>query len=117
MNLRRIIRTDIMALRRFILVESGESKQSSRVTSSGTVAVRRMIELAGTDMRICAITAAMPGGTGMAAFQKAYPDRFFDVGIAEEHAVTMAAGMAASGMRPYVAIYPTSPASAHTTKC
>ena len=88
-------------------IESGESKQSSGVTASGTVAVRRMIELAETDMRICAITAAMPGGTGMAAFQKAYPDRFFDVGIAEEHAVTMAAGMAASGMRPYVAIYST----------
>ena len=88
-------------------IESGESKQSSGMTASGTVAVRRMIELAETDMRICAITAAMPGGTGMAAFQKAYPDRFFDVGIAEEHAVTMAAGMAASGMRPYVAIYST----------
>ena len=87
---------DITALRRFIL-NPERARQSSRVTSSGTVAVRRMIELAETDMRICAITAAMPGGTGMAAFQKAYPDRFFDVGIAEEHAVTMAAGMAARG--------------------
>ena len=88
-------------------IESGESKQSGSVISSGAVAVRRLVELAETDTRICAITAAMPGGTGLSAFQKAFPERFFDVGIAEEHAVTMAAGMAASGMHPYVAIYST----------
>ena len=88
-------------------IESGESKRSSGAASSGAVAARRLIELAESDIRICTVTAAMPGGTGMAAFQSAYPDRFFDVGIAEEHAVTMAAGMAASGMKPYVAIYST----------
>ena len=61
--------------------------------------------MADTDIRICAVTAAMPMGTGLDLFEEAHPDRFFDVGIAEEHAVTMAAGMAAQGMKPYVAIY------------
>ncbi len=88
-------------------IESGESKRAGERISSGAVAAKRLIELAETDMRICVISAAMPGGTGMSAFQEVYPNRFFDVGIAEEHAVTMAAGMAASGMRPYVAIYST----------
>ncbi len=60
-----------------------------------------------TDPRICAITAAMPSGTGLDAFAKAYPDRFFDTGIAEQHAVTFAAGLAAQGMRPFCAIYST----------
>ena len=87
-------------------IESGESKGEERV-SSGEVAARQLIELAENDIRICAITAAMPNGTGVDAFQQAYPDRFFDVGIAEEHAVTMAAGMASQGMKPYVAIYST----------
>ena len=54
---------------------------------------------------VCAITAAMPDGTGLKRFANMYPDRFFDVGIAEEHAVTFAAGLAAGGMRPIVAIY------------
>ncbi|WP_426264137.1 1-deoxy-D-xylulose-5-phosphate synthase [Sphingomonas sp. PWP1-2] len=60
-----------------------------------------------TDPRICAITAAMPSGTGLDAFAKAHPERFFDVGIAEQHAVTFAAGLAAQGMRPFCAIYST----------
>ena len=59
------------------------------------------------DPRICAITAAMPSGTGLDRFAKAHPDRFFDVGIAEQHAVTFAAGLAAQGMRPFCAIYST----------
>ncbi|WP_298091662.1 1-deoxy-D-xylulose-5-phosphate synthase [uncultured Sphingomonas sp.] len=59
------------------------------------------------DPRICAITAAMPSGTGLDAFATNYPDRFFDVGIAEQHAVTFAAGLAAQGMRPFCAIYST----------
>lgn len=63
--------------------------------------------LAGIDHRICAITAAMASGTGLAEFADKYPDRFFDVGIAEQHAVTFAAGLAAQGMRPYCAIYST----------
>ncbi len=63
--------------------------------------------MAENDIRICAISAAMPTGTGLNIFQDAHPERFFDVGIAEEHAVTMAAGMAFQGMKPYVAIYST----------
>ncbi|WP_174297623.1 1-deoxy-D-xylulose-5-phosphate synthase [Sphingomonas bacterium] len=59
------------------------------------------------DPRICAITAAMPSGTGLDSFARAYPDRFFDTGIAEQHAVTFAAGLAAQGMRPFCAIYST----------
>jgi 1-deoxy-D-xylulose-5-phosphate synthase len=66
-----------------------------------------IIDLASTDPRIVAITAAMPTGTSLGKFQTAYPDRFFDVGIAEQHAVTFAAGLAAEGMRPVVAIYST----------
>lgn len=69
----------------------------------GEIAVR----LGRGDPRVVAITAAMEDGTGLGAFHAAYPDRFFDVGIAENHAVTFAAGMAAAGMRPIVAIYST----------
>ncbi|WP_294318316.1 1-deoxy-D-xylulose-5-phosphate synthase [uncultured Sphingomonas sp.] len=64
-------------------------------------------KLAETDHRICAITAAMPSGTGLDRFAKEHGDRFFDVGIAEQHAVTFAAGLAAQGMRPFCAIYST----------
>ena len=63
--------------------------------------------LADSDPRICAITAAMPSGTGVDRFAKAHPDKSFDVGIAEQHAVTFAAGLAAEGMRPFCAIYST----------
>jgi 1-deoxy-D-xylulose-5-phosphate synthase len=66
-----------------------------------------LIELARTDRRIVAITAGMPTGTGLARFQATYPDRFIDVGIAEQHAVTMATGLAMGGLRPVVAIYST----------
>ena len=66
-----------------------------------------MLELGKKNEKIVAITAAMPSGTGLTAFAKEYPDRFFDVGIAEEHAVTFAAGMAAGGYHPVVAIYST----------
>jgi 1-deoxy-D-xylulose-5-phosphate synthase len=64
-------------------------------------------ELAAEDARICAITAGMPDGTGLIGFAEAHPNRFHDVGIAEEHAVTFAAGLAAGGMKPFVAIYST----------
>ena len=87
-------------------IESGESKGEARLCS-GNIISRQLVEMAESDIRICVVTAAMPVGTGMSAFQSAYPDRFFDVGIAEEHAVTMAAGMASQGMKPYVAIYST----------
>jgi 1-deoxy-D-xylulose-5-phosphate synthase len=66
-----------------------------------------LAKLADTDPRIVAITAAMPSGTGVDRFAKAHPDRAFDVGIAEQHAVTFAAGLAAQGMRPFCAIYST----------
>ncbi len=66
---------------------------------------KTLIKLASKNEDIVAVTAAMPDGTGLSAFAKEYPDRCFDVGIAEEHAVTFAAGMSASGLRPVVAIY------------
>jgi 1-deoxy-D-xylulose-5-phosphate synthase len=66
-----------------------------------------LVDLAADDDRIVAITAAMPGPTGLLAFQDRYPERFVDVGIAEQHALTAAAGMAMSGLRPVVAIYST----------
>ena len=66
-----------------------------------------MVKLAKEDERICAITAAMAQGTGLVEFSKTFPNRFFDVGIAEQHAVTMAAGIASEGYRPVVAIYST----------
>ena len=66
-----------------------------------------LLEAAGADERIVAITAAMEEGTGLSPFRKAFPERFFDVGIAEEHAVTFAAGLATMGLRPIAAIYST----------
>lgn len=66
-----------------------------------------MLELASRDPRVCAITAAMPGGTGLLGFMHRYPKRYFDVGIAEEHAVSMAGGLAKQGMIPVAAIYST----------
>lgn len=68
---------------------------------------RTMVELGCEDSNIVAITAAMPSGTGLKGFASRFPERFFDVGIAEEHAVTMAAGMAAAGAHPMVALYST----------
>ena len=66
-----------------------------------------LVEMAKEDPRLCAITAAMTEGTGLVSFRSTYPKRFFDVGIAEEHAVTFAAGLAANGMHPVAAIYST----------
>ncbi|MBE5766709.1 MAG: 1-deoxy-D-xylulose-5-phosphate synthase [Clostridiales bacterium] len=79
----------------------------SGVSESGKIAGQYLAEKAKKDSRIAVITAAMPAGTGMSAFQKEHPARFFDVGIAEEHAVTMASGMALGGMKPFVCIYST----------
>ncbi len=78
-----------------------------RNPSYTSVFVSELVELAREDARIVAITAGMPTGTGLSKFQAAYPDRFHDVGIAEQHAVTMAAGLAIGGMRPVVALYST----------
>jgi 1-deoxy-D-xylulose-5-phosphate synthase len=71
------------------------------------VFVGELIEAARADRRIVAITAGMPTGTGLARFEAAYPDRFLDVGIAEQHALTYASGLAIAGMRPVVALYST----------
>ena len=68
---------------------------------------KAMLKMAETNKQIVAITAAMPEGTGLIHFSEAYPDRFFDVGIAEQHGVTFAAGMATEGFKPVVAIYST----------
>jgi 1-deoxy-D-xylulose-5-phosphate synthase len=69
--------------------------------------VEELVRLAADDPRICAITAGMPTGTGLSRFADRYPSRFFDVGIAEQHSVTMATGLALAGMRPVVALYST----------
>lgn len=66
-----------------------------------------LVKMAAVDQRIVAITAAMPAGTGLSHFAQTYPQRFFDVGIAEQHAVTFAAGLACRGLRPVVALYST----------
>jgi len=71
------------------------------------VFVEELVRLASADDRICAITAGMPTGTGLARFADAFPSRLFDVGIAEQHSVTMATGLALAGMRPVVALYST----------
>lgn len=86
--------------------QSGEAKKAGG-KSAGAIAVNALIKLAQRDPRIVAVSAAMLKGTGLDQFQKAYPERTFDVGIAEEHAVTMAAGLALGGMKPYVALYST----------
>lgn len=88
-------------------VETGGLRTASALPSFGKTAALTLVDMAKDDQRIVTITAAMPGGTGLDHFQKAFPDKMLDVGIAEEHAVTMAAGMAAGGMKPYFAVYAT----------
>ncbi len=89
-------------------VATGEQKKAAASSPAYTkVFADTLVRAAEADPRIVAITAAMPSGTGLDAFQKRFGDRFFDVGIAEQHAVTFAAGLAASGMRPFCAIYST----------
>lgn len=82
-------------------------KKAGAAPSYTEIFSNALIELAEKNPRISAITAAMPSGTGLKNFAKVYPDRFFDVGIAEEHAMTMAAGMAAAGGKPVIALYST----------
>ena len=89
-------------------VETGNCiDPKSAIPSYTEIFGQTMIRLAQKDERIVAVTAAMPEGTGLAKFAQAYPDRFFDVGIAEQHGVTFAAGMATEGLKPIVAIYST----------
>jgi len=84
---------------------TGKSKKEKKVFSYTDVFSKTICRLAKVDKKIVAVTAAMPDGTGLKRFSNLYPDRFFDVGIAEEHAVTSAAGMAAGGLKPVVAVY------------
>jgi len=86
--------------------KSGEVR-SGKVESFSDAFGEKLIELASLDNRICAITAAMPGGTGLIRFKDMFASRLFDVGIAEEHAVSMAGGLAKQGMVPVVALYST----------
>ena len=88
--------------------DTGESpKEDCTIPTYTHVFGQMLLKLASKDPRIIAVTAAMPEGTGLSDFAHAYPERFFDVGIAEQHAVTFAAGMATEGLRPVVAIYST----------
>ncbi|OWU86237.1 1-deoxy-D-xylulose-5-phosphate synthase [Oceanicola sp. 22II-s10i] len=87
---------------------TGEQKKSkSNAPSYTNVFGETLVDLAAEDKRICAVTAAMPDGTGLQMMAGRYPSRCFDVGIAEQHAVTFSAGLAAGGMRPFCAIYST----------
>ena len=86
--------------------ETGAPRSVSAVSFSDTFG-DTMLQLGRREGRLCAITAAMPAGTGLTAFERAYPERTFDVGIAEGHAVSMAGGLAKAGMIPVVAIYST----------
>ena len=89
-------------------VKTGEQeKSSSKVPSYTKVFADTLIQHAKKDSKIVAITAAMPDGTGLSNFRKEFPDRTFDVGIAEQHAVTFAAGLATENYKPYAAIYST----------
>src|SRR6185436_4608799 len=95
------------AVERFDLRTGQIAKSAAKAPTYTKVFATALIEEAERDPDIFAITAAMPSGTGLDAFAKAHPDRFFDVGIAEQHAVTFAAGLATRGVRPFVAIYST----------
>ncbi len=94
-------------VQKFDVVTGAQAKAPPGPPQYQNVFGAQLVKEAANDPTICAITAAMPSGTGLDAFAKAYPDRFFDVGIAEQHGVTFAAGLAAQGMRPFCAIYST----------
>jgi 1-deoxy-D-xylulose-5-phosphate synthase len=92
---------------KFNVVTGAQSKPQSNAPSYTNVFAEALIEEAREDARVVAVTAAMPSGTGLDKFAKEFPGRVFDVGIAEQHAVTFAAGMACEGMKPFCAIYST----------
>ncbi|EDL49690.1 1-deoxy-D-xylulose-5-phosphate synthase [Erythrobacter sp. SD-21] len=92
---------------KFDVVTGEQKKSSGGPPAYQNVFGETLAKLANDDPRICAITAAMPSGTGVDKFAQAHPDKAFDVGIAEQHGVTFAAGLAAEGMRPFAAIYST----------
>ena len=86
-------------------IATGKPLKEKQYPSYTQVFSRKICQLAREHKELVAVTAAMPDGTGLSAFAKEFPDRFFDVGIAEAHAVTSAAGMAAAGLKPVVAVY------------
>ncbi|MES2291160.1 MAG: 1-deoxy-D-xylulose-5-phosphate synthase [Pseudomonadota bacterium] len=94
-------------VQKFDVITGAQAKAPPGPPQYQNVFGETLAKLADSDPRIVAITAAMPSGTGVDKFAKAHPDRAFDVGIAEQHAVTFAAGLAAQGMRPFCAIYST----------
>lgn len=88
-------------------IESGEVMKKDGPPSYTEVFGSSIVKIAENNTKVVAITAAMPSGTGLKKFQETFPDRFYDVGIAEQHATTMAAGLAVAGMSPVLAIYST----------
>ncbi|TNB47837.1 1-deoxy-D-xylulose-5-phosphate synthase [Martelella lutilitoris] len=95
------------AVSRFDVVTGTQAKSKPNAPSYTSVFSKALIEEARQDENVVAITAAMPSGTGLDKFQELYPSRLFDVGIAEQHAVTFAAGLASEGMKPFCALYST----------
>ncbi len=95
------------AVSKFTVLTGEQKKSVAKAPTFQKVFGESLIAEAKKDSRIVAITAAMPSGTGVDLFQKAFPERSFDVGIAEQHGVTFAAGLAAEGMKPFCAIYST----------
>ena len=94
-------------VQKFDVITGEQVKSAGGPPSYTNVFAQALVAEAESDPRICAITAAMPSGTGLDKFAKAFPERIFDVGIAEQHAVTFAAGMATEGFKPFCAIYST----------
>jgi 1-deoxy-D-xylulose-5-phosphate synthase len=92
---------------KFDILTGSQSKAISNAPSYTSVFAKALLEHAGKDDKICAVTAAMPDGTGLNLFAERYPSRCFDVGIAEQHGVTFSAALAAGGMKPFCAIYST----------
>jgi 1-deoxy-D-xylulose-5-phosphate synthase len=92
---------------KFNVLTGEQNKSVAKAPQYTKVFAEALIAEAEKDKRVVAVTAAMPGGTGLDLFAKRFPDRCFDVGIAEQHGVTFAAGLAAEGMKPFVAIYST----------
>ncbi len=88
-------------------INTGKPQKASDIPTYSSIFGNKLTEMAITDKRIVAVSAAMIEGTGLKGFEKVFPDRIFDVGIAEGHAVTFAAGLAKAGLRPFVSIYST----------
>ena len=95
------------ATAKFDVITGEQKKAPSNAPSYTSVFAESLCKLAADDHKICAVTAAMPDGTGLTKFMERYTSRCFDVGIAEQHAVTFSAGLAAGGMRPFCALYST----------